>query len=93
MCEEWLSDSRGNWTAYYHGQATRFLARYVKDSQLGAMPIRDITVAHLYDLIQSIAKRKTLSGDERKAGALLTSQYVCANTLTLYSDERLSADE
>ncbi|WP_118183394.1 tyrosine-type recombinase/integrase [Paraburkholderia phosphatilytica] len=67
VCEEWLSDNRGNWTAYYHGQATRFLARYVKDSQLGGMPIRDITVAHLYDLIQSIAKRKTLSGDERKA--------------------------
>jgi integrase len=67
VCEEWLSDNRGNWTAYYHGQATRFLARYVKDSQLGGMPIRDITVAHLYDLIQSIAKRKTLSCDERKA--------------------------
>jgi integrase len=67
VCEEWLNDNRRNWTAYYHGQATRFLTRYVKDSQLGAMPIRDITVAHMYDLLQSIAKRKALAGDERKA--------------------------
>ncbi|MGF6261082.1 integrase [Paraburkholderia youngii] len=67
VCEEWLNDNRGNWTAYYHGQATRFLTRYVKNSQFGAMPIRDITVTHMYDLLQSIAKRKALAGDERKA--------------------------
>ena len=40
----------------------------MKDSPLGKMPVRDIKVAHVYDLLQSIAKRKTLSGDERKAG-------------------------
>jgi hypothetical protein len=37
-----------------HGQNTRILTRYVKGSQLGAMPIHDITVAHVYDLLQSI---------------------------------------
>jgi len=83
VCEEWLNDNRVNWTAYYHGQATRFLARYVKDSQLGAMPIRDITVAHLYDLIQSIAKRKTLSGDERKAGGVPHIAMACSRRLLL----------
>jgi hypothetical protein len=31
------------------------------------MPVRDIKVAHIYDLLQSIAMRKALSGDERKA--------------------------
>jgi integrase len=67
VCEEWLNDNRANWTAYYHGQATRFLTRYVKCSPLGTMPVRDIKVAHIYDLLQSIAKRKALSGDERKA--------------------------
>jgi hypothetical protein len=67
VCEEWLNDNRANWTAYYHGQATRFLTRYVKCSPLGTMPVRDIRVAHIYDLLQSIAKRKALSGDERKA--------------------------
>jgi integrase len=67
VCEEWLNDNRANWTAYYHGQATRFLTRYVKCSPLGTMSVRDIKVAHIYDLLQSIAKRKALSGDERKA--------------------------
>jgi len=66
ICEEWLNDNRAKWTSYYHGQATRFLTRYVKGSPLGTMPVRDIKVAHVYDLLQSIAKRKTLAGDERK---------------------------
>ncbi|WP_376776350.1 phage integrase central domain-containing protein [Paraburkholderia podalyriae] len=67
VCEEWLNDNSANWTAYYHGQATRFLTRYVKGSRLGAMPVRDIKVAHVYDLMQSIARRKALAPDGRKA--------------------------
>ncbi|WP_121308951.1 integrase arm-type DNA-binding domain-containing protein [Paraburkholderia sp. BL17N1] len=67
VCGKWLNDNRANWTAYYHGQATRFLTRYVKGSSLGETPVRDITVAHVYDLMQSIAKRKALAQDERKA--------------------------
>jgi hypothetical protein len=66
VCEKWLNDNRAKWTAYYYGQARRFLTRYVKGSPLGTMPVRDIKVAHVYDLMQSIAKRKTLAGDERK---------------------------
>ncbi|WP_408242049.1 MULTISPECIES: phage integrase central domain-containing protein [Paraburkholderia] len=38
----------------------------MKDSPLGNMPVRDIKVAHVYDLLQLMAKRKTLSADERK---------------------------
>lgn len=68
VCEEWIEDNRDRWSEYYCGQAIRFLSRYVKDSPLGRMPVRDIKVAHVYDLLQSIAKRKTLSGDERKVG-------------------------
>ncbi len=67
ICEEWLNDNRGNWSAYYHGQAARFLTRYVKSSPLGIMPVRDIKAAQVYDLLQSIAKRKSLARDERKA--------------------------
>ncbi|MFP3566663.1 tyrosine-type recombinase/integrase [Paraburkholderia sp. SIMBA_030] len=93
ICEEWLNDNRGNWTAYYHSQATRFLTRYVKSSPLGTMPVRDIKVAHIYDLLQSIAKRKALSGDERKAEGAPISQYVCVNILMRYSGERLLAGE
>ncbi|MGF6651702.1 integrase [Paraburkholderia youngii] len=66
VCEEWLEDNRGKWTPYYHAQATRFLARYVKGSPLGTMPVRDIKVSHVYDLLQSIAIRKALAVDERK---------------------------
>jgi integrase len=68
ICEDWIEDNRDRWSEYYCGQAIRFLSRYVKDSPLGKMPVRDIKVAHVYDLLQSIAKRKTLSGDERKPG-------------------------
>jgi integrase len=67
-CDEWIDDNRDRWSEYYCGQAERFLSRYVKDSPLGKMPVRDIKVAHIYDLLQSIAKRKTVSGDERKPG-------------------------
>lgn len=69
VCEDWIEDNRDRWSEYYCGQAIRFLSRYVRDSPLGKMPVRDIKVVHVYDLLQSIAKRKTLSGDER----LLTS--------------------
>ncbi|MGF6289815.1 hypothetical protein QFZ98_001648 [Paraburkholderia youngii] len=31
------------------------------------MLVRDIKVSHVYDLLQSIAKRKALADDERKA--------------------------
>jgi hypothetical protein len=68
VCEDWIEENRDRWSEYYCGQAIRFLSRYVKDSPLGKMPARDIKVAHVYDLLQSIAKRKSLSGDERKAG-------------------------
>lgn len=68
VCDEWIEDNRDTWSEYYCGQAVRFLSRYVKDSPLGKMPVREIKVAHIYDLLQSIAKRKTLSGDERKTG-------------------------
>lgn len=68
VCEDWIEDNRDRWSEYYCRQAIRFLSRYVKDSPLGKMPVRDIKVAHVYDLLRSIAKRKTLSGDERKAG-------------------------
>jgi integrase len=67
ICEEWLEDNQAVWTPYYHGQATRFVTRYVKDSLLGNMPVRDIKAAHIYDLLQSVAKRKTLGKSERKA--------------------------
>ena len=91
VCEEWLNDNRANWTAYYHGQATRILTRYVKGSPLGTMPVRDIKVAQVYDLLQSIAKRKTVAGDERKAEGAPHIAIRCVNTLTLYSGGQLSA--
>ncbi|APA88676.2 integrase arm-type DNA-binding domain-containing protein [Paraburkholderia sprentiae WSM5005] len=90
VCEDWIEDNRDRWSEYYCGQAIRFLSRYVKDSPLGKMPVRDIKVAHVYDLLQSIAKRKTLLGDERKTGVLLILQFVCVSTLTRYSGGRLS---
>ncbi|SMG61504.1 tyrosine-type recombinase/integrase [Paraburkholderia susongensis] len=61
VCEDWIEDNRDRWSEYYCGQAVRFLSRYVKDSPLGKMPVRDIKVAHVYDLLESIAKRKTQS--------------------------------
>jgi integrase len=67
VCEEWLHDNRANWSAYYHDQATRFLTRYVKGSSIRTMPDRDIKTAQIYNLLVSIAKRKSLARDERKA--------------------------
>ncbi|KAA1003869.1 site-specific integrase [Paraburkholderia panacisoli] len=67
VCEDWIEDNRDRWSEDYCGQAIRFLTRYVKDSPLGKMPVRDIKVAHVYDLLQSIAKRKVIARNERKA--------------------------
>lgn len=45
------------WSAYYEAQAGRFLRRYVENG-IGKMPIRNIGVSEIYELLSSIASRE-----------------------------------
>jgi integrase len=61
---EWLKKKK-TWSPYYKEQAETFLERYVKDG-IGAMPIRSITVTHIYKLLLSIAERS--EADKKRWG-------------------------
>ncbi|MDB5789957.1 tyrosine-type recombinase/integrase [Caballeronia mineralivorans] len=67
-CAAWLEDNKSKWSEYYGVQAERLLTRYVKETELGGMPIKSVTPGHIYRLLQSIAKRKKRENEERKAG-------------------------
>jgi integrase len=74
---EWLDERRKDWSEYYHGQAVRFLTKYVKPG-LGQMPVREIRVPDVRALLKSIADRENLGltkaqlkarGESKAAGA------------------------
>lgn len=60
---EWLADTakQRKWSDYYRLQAERFLTKYVKDG-LGAMPVHEIEVDHVYKLLKSVANRNGANG-------------------------------
>lgn len=70
---EWLADAakQRKWSDYYRLQAERFLTKYVKDG-LGAMPVAEIEVDHVYKLLKSVASRdgaNSLIGEVKEDGA------------------------
>lgn len=61
---EWLVDTakQKKWSEYYRLQAERFLTKYVKDG-IGAMPVHEIEVDHVYKLLKSVASRNGANGE------------------------------
>lgn len=51
---EWLDERKGEWSAYYYGQAERFLKLHVEKG-LGKKPIREITVPDIRAVLKSIS--------------------------------------
>ncbi|WP_109482474.1 tyrosine-type recombinase/integrase [Paraburkholderia sp. C35] len=67
---DWFESEKNSWSESYRNSALRYLHRYVRDTDFGALPVRDTRPMHVATLLQSIAKRKTAAGVERKsAGA------------------------
>lgn len=57
----------GKWSKYYASQVRSFMGRYVINAPLGARPIKSITSADIFQLVQSVGTRKGgAQGDERK---------------------------
>ncbi|KPD18026.1 hypothetical protein ADM96_15720 [Burkholderia sp. ST111] len=58
----------GKWGHYYAQQIRNTLGRYVINAPLGAKPIKEVTSADIFNLVQSVADRKGKKGGaERKA--------------------------
>jgi integrase len=53
---EWIEQRRGKWTSYYFRQIDRFLNADVFP-YIGNLPIRNVTAAHLLEIVKRIEKR------------------------------------
>ncbi|REE21221.1 integrase [Paraburkholderia sp. BL27I4N3] len=57
----------GKWSHYYVQQIRNAMGRYVINAPLGTTPIKEVTSADIFNLVQGIADRKgKAAGDERK---------------------------
>jgi len=70
VAEEWISANKIKWSPRYLKQVETYMHRYVRDADFGKRPIRQITTAEIYELVNGVAKRSALNSVERKpAGA------------------------
>ncbi|WP_204368345.1 tyrosine-type recombinase/integrase [Xanthomonas phaseoli] len=56
IAKEWISKKSGSWTPYYQRQVENFLAADVFP-QIGRLPIRTVTAAHLLEIIRRVEQR------------------------------------
>lgn len=67
VAEEWINANKVKWTPYYLAQVESCMRRYIRDTDIGTRPIRQITPGEIYDLVKSVAQRTESKGVERKA--------------------------
>ena len=67
VAEEWISANKIKWSPRYLKQVETYMHRYVRDAGFGKRPIRQITLAEIYELVNSVAIRSVLNSGERKA--------------------------
>ena len=56
VSREWLERKKEKWTPYYHKQATSCLEQNAF-SKIGRLPIRNVTAAHLLEILQAMERR------------------------------------
>lgn len=56
VAEEWIAANRARWTPYYLGQVESFLEADAYP-RIGTLPVRNITPAHIQDLLKRIVDR------------------------------------
>lgn len=67
VSSEWIEANRARWSPYYLSQIESGTGRYIRDADIGKRPIRSITTADIFNLVRSVATRKSATGNERKA--------------------------
>ena len=83
IAREWMDRKKGHWTPYYARQVERFLSGDVLP-QIGKIPIRSVTAAHLLEIV-----RRT-EGRGAETVALLVRQWCSA--IFRYAVATLRAD-
>lgn len=56
ITREWLEKKVGKWSSLYHKQATKCLEQNAFP-KIGRLPIRNVTAAHLLEILQAMEKR------------------------------------
>lgn len=56
IAREWLEKKKDKWSAYSHKQATNCIEQNAF-TKIGRLPIRNVTAAHLLDILQAMEKR------------------------------------
>lgn len=67
VAEEWMAHKSPGWSPYYAKQVKTYLERYVRDGELGALPVSKVVALDVVRLIRGVASRATKSGAERKS--------------------------
>ena len=80
IAEEWIEANKVKWTLSYLRQLESGMQRYVRDTPIGARPIREVTTTEMYKLVSGIAKRTERTGLERKA----TGAHAVATNIRLW---------
>ncbi|MFK3844735.1 integrase arm-type DNA-binding domain-containing protein [Stenotrophomonas sp. PS02297] len=83
LAEEWISEGRPRWTAYYASQIESYFARDVYP-KIGRRPMRSLTSVDVMDVI------KAISGRGAKAAAINVRQWISA--VFCYAVANLRAD-
>ena len=71
VARDWLAQKQAGWTPQYSRKVERFLQAHVFP-QIGKLPIRDVTAAHLLEILRQVEKRGA------KTVALLLRQWCSA---------------
>lgn len=69
VTEDWIAHKKASWSHTYLRQVELTTARYIRDGNIGQIPIKEITAKDIYALITKVAKRDTRKGVERRAKA------------------------
>jgi integrase len=72
VTEEWINFKKPLWTPSYLKQVENFMGRYIRDGELGSLPIGKITSADIVSLVRGVARRTVKVGEERKSGGAPT---------------------
>ncbi len=83
VADEWIDQNRGHWSATYLKQVETFMAKDVFP-EIGAMPIRMVTAAHLLKIIKS--------AEGRGAGSIAVLIRQWAGQVFRYAAATLRAD-
>ncbi len=72
VTEEWIAFKKPLWSPNYIKNVESFMGRYVRNGELGSLPINKITSSDIVSLVRGVAQRSSKADDERKSGGAPT---------------------